>query len=43
MRIQRGDWGVGKQLPTEIQLSSEYDVSRSTVRYRRSTRATASA
>ena len=32
MRIQRGDWGVGKQLPTEIQLSSEYDVSRSTVR-----------
>jgi len=32
MRIQRGDWGVGEQLPTEIQLSSEYDVSRSTVR-----------
>jgi len=32
MRIQRGDWTAGEQLPTEIQLSSEYDVSRSTVR-----------
>lgn len=31
-RIVRGDWPPGTQLPTELQLAAEYDVSRSTIR-----------
>jgi GntR family transcriptional regulator len=31
-RIERGDWPPGQKMPTEIQLSKEYQVSRSTVR-----------
>ncbi|KRE72731.1 GntR family transcriptional regulator [Arthrobacter sp. Soil762] len=31
-RIVRGDWPPGTQLPTELQLAAEYEVSRSTIR-----------
>lgn len=31
-RIDHGDWRPGEKLPTEIELSREYDVSRATVR-----------
>jgi GntR family transcriptional regulator len=31
-RIDRGNWQPGEQLPTEIELSQEYEVSRATVR-----------
>jgi len=31
-RLQRGEWKEGEQLPTESELSEEYEVLRSTVR-----------